>query len=627
MCPSSSMMHPVGRLIAGRFQLEALAGSGGMGTVYRARDLLNDRPAAIKLLQSGTGPGDGRFAQEAALLATLSHPGIVRYIAHGVTPEGQNFLAMEWLEGEDLSVRLRRGPLPLSASVTLLRRVAEALAMAHGRGVVHRDLKPANLFLRRGLIERVTLLDFGIAHHAEARAALTRTGVVLGTPEYMSPEQARGQREISPAADIFSLGCVIYECVTGRPPFLADHIAATLAKVLFDELRPARALRPDVPEELDSLLGLMLAKSPQGRLVDAAALLRALQALEHLQLSDAEPVVGTPSQPPALTDVEQFLLSIVVATPTQARQERAQTLRPDDLARLAAQQQALAEVLGAFRLRAEWLVNGTLVAALEPGADAHDQVAQAARCALLLRERWPEAQVALATGYGRLRETSVLGEVLDRAEDFDVQRDHVRLLKACAARLAPGGLIEGDALLYSWELNDCGAAAGPRSSSAVAAFLEFAMELILLLIHLFLAIALVGVIPGVLIYTVSYQFVARSIDGWFDQQVAGALDAGLALGRGTLDALRAEVDSLLSRSRAEHVDFAWLNTAGVQGYDAGTASPASPAPARHNLRPAHEAGFFGQPQVRHGERMHVVERRHRHLGEARFFAQRINFIR
>ncbi|MFO0572699.1 MAG: protein kinase [Polyangia bacterium] len=430
MCPSSSMMHPVGRLIAGRFQLEALAGSGGMGTVYRARDLLNDRPAAIKLLQSGTGPGDGRFAQEAALLATLSHPGIVRYIAHGVTPEGQNFLAMEWLEGEDLSVRLRRGPLPLSSAVTLLRRVAEALAMAHGRGVVHRDLKPANLFLRRGLIERVTLLDFGIAHHAEARAALTRTGVVLGTPEYMSPEQARGQREISPAADIFSLGCVIYECVTGRPPFLADHIAATLAKVLFDELRPARALRPDVPEELDSLLGLMLAKSPQGRLVDAAALLRALQALDHLQLSDAEPVVGTPSQPPALTDVEQFLLSIVVATPTQARQERAQTLRPDDLARLAAQQQALAEVLGAFRLRAEWLVNGTLVAALEPGADAHDQVAQAARCALLLRERWPEAQVALATGYGRLRETSVLGEVLDRA---------LRLLDEPAADAGLGG--------------------------------------------------------------------------------------------------------------------------------------------------------------------------------------------
>jgi hypothetical protein len=409
------MMPPVGRLIAGRFQLEALAGSGGMGTVYRARDLLNDRPAAIKLLQSGTGPGDGRFAQEAALLATLSHPGIVRYIAHGVTPEGQNFLAMEWLEGEDLAGRLRRGPLPLSAAVTLLRRVAEALAVAHGRGVVHRDLKPANLFLRRGLIERVTLLDFGIAHHAEARAALTRTGVVLGTPEYMSPEQARGQREISPAADIFSLGCVIYECVTGRPPFIADHIAATLAKVLFDELRPARALRPDVPEELDSLLGLMLAKSPQGRLVDAAALLRALQDLDHLQLSDAEPVVGSPSQPPALTDVEQFLLSIVVATPTQARQERAQTLRPDELVRLAAQQQALAEVLGVFRLRAEWLVNGTLVAALEPGADAHDQVAQAARCALLLRERWPEAQVALATGYGRLRETSVLGEVLDRA--------------------------------------------------------------------------------------------------------------------------------------------------------------------------------------------------------------------
>lgn len=412
---SNSPLPPIGRLLAGRFQLEALAGSGGMGAVYRARDLLNDRMVAIKLLQSGAGPADGRFAQEASLLSTLQHPGIVRYVAHGVTPEGHNFLAMEWLEGEDLAARLRRGPLPLSAAVTLLRRVAEALAVAHARGVVHRDLKPGNLFLRRGQIERVTLLDFGIAHHSEARAALTRTGVVIGTPEYMAPEQARGQREISPAADIFSLGCVIYECVTGRPPFLADHIAATLAKILFEEARPARALRPDVPDELDVLLSQMLAKSPQSRLVDAAALLRAMQPLDQLQLSDVEPAVGSPSQPPALTDIEQFLLSIVVASPTQSRQARAQTLRPDDLARLAAQQQSLAEVLAAFRLRAEWLVNGTLVAALEPGADAHDQVAQAARCALLVRERWPEAAVALATGYGRLREASVLGEVLDRA--------------------------------------------------------------------------------------------------------------------------------------------------------------------------------------------------------------------
>src|SRR5262249_47812202 len=147
-----------------------------------------------------------RFSREALLLSELRHPGIVSYIAHGQLPDGQRFLAMEWLDGEDLAQRLTHGPLPVRACVSLLEHVAAALAVAHERGIIHRDLKPGNLFLPEGQIERVKILDFGIARRLQPSRVLTRTGTVVGTPEYMSPEQARGGRDLLPAADLFSLG-------------------------------------------------------------------------------------------------------------------------------------------------------------------------------------------------------------------------------------------------------------------------------------------------------------------------------------------------------------------------------------------------------------------------------------
>ena len=154
-----------GQLIGGRFELVALAGSGGMGAVYRALDRHSGATVAVKLTSSrGLNPNDmERFVREANLLALLQHPGVVSYVAHGHTPAGYLYLAMEWLDGEDLAARLVRGPLSVRESLLLLRRVADALSLAHRRGIVHRDLKPSNLFLRQGAVERVTLLDFGIA--------------------------------------------------------------------------------------------------------------------------------------------------------------------------------------------------------------------------------------------------------------------------------------------------------------------------------------------------------------------------------------------------------------------------------------------------------------------------------
>ena len=172
-------------------ELLSLAGSGGMGDVYRARHPASGKDLALKLL-SREGGDARRFAREAAVLASFHHPGVVRYEGHGVTDDGTLFLAMEWLRGEGLDAALARGPLSVEGTLALARRVAEALAAAHLRGVVHRDLKPANLFLVDGRVDAPKLLDFGLARTV-AESGLTVPGTVLGTPAYMAPEQIRGE--------------------------------------------------------------------------------------------------------------------------------------------------------------------------------------------------------------------------------------------------------------------------------------------------------------------------------------------------------------------------------------------------------------------------------------------------
>src|SRR5262249_14515424 len=151
------------------------------------------------------------------------------------------------------------------------------------RGVVHRDLKPGNLFLRGGEIERVTLLDFGIARRASISNAMTGTGIVIGTPAYMAPEQACGHREITAAADVFALGCVLFECLTGQTPFVADHPMALLGRIVFDAPTPLRELRPELPESIEALVARMLAKEAEERFADAETFLSALDRLNELR--------------------------------------------------------------------------------------------------------------------------------------------------------------------------------------------------------------------------------------------------------------------------------------------------------------------------------------------------------
>lgn len=267
-----------GDRVGGRFVLDRVVGSGGAGTVFRAVDARDGAPVAIKLMAAGD-VDTGRFSREVGILAELCHPGVVRYVAHGIDPDGTHYIAMEWLEGEDLASLLARRRLSTEEVLALGRRVAEALAFAHRRGVVHRDVKPSNLCVPGGDVERVKLIDFGLARPARPERPITRTGAILGTPAYMAPEQVQGAPSPSPASDVFALGCVLFECLSGRPPFEGGNLVARLAKILVQESPSLGTLRPGIPPSLDRLVGRMLAKDPADRPRDGAAVATALSVI------------------------------------------------------------------------------------------------------------------------------------------------------------------------------------------------------------------------------------------------------------------------------------------------------------------------------------------------------------
>jgi serine/threonine protein kinase len=266
-------------------------------------------------MRAGDARSVERFAREARVLADLRHPGIVEYIGHGRTEHGDLYLAMEWLQGEDLGVRLARSELTAADSLRLVTQVAAALAVAHSRRVVHRDLKPSNLFLVDGDSERVKVLDFGVARLLRG-ADLTGTGEIVGTPEYMAPEQARGDKTIDARADVFALGSVLFRCLTGRSPFVGKSAASVLARLVLENAPRLRQLRPELPPELDDLVARMLAKDPAQRPVDARAVLTELVLLAEPVAEGGRPPTAPPSE---LTEGERRIVCIVLAGGEAAR--------------------------------------------------------------------------------------------------------------------------------------------------------------------------------------------------------------------------------------------------------------------------------------------------------------------
>ncbi|MDC3961560.1 serine/threonine-protein kinase [Polyangium jinanense] len=433
-------MEP-GDLVRGQYEIERRVTAGGMAQIFRARDLASGDTVAVKVMLDGQSQHALRFMREAALLSDLRHPGIVQYIADGVTDAGEPYLVMEWLEGEDLSVRLERGALDLQDALTLITQIADALAVAHERGIVHRDLKPSNLFLVEGHINQVKVLDFGIAWLTGA-TRLTRTDAMVGTLAYMAPEQARNLRTVDARADVFALGCILMECLTGVPVFMGEHVMAVLAKILIQDPPRLLEFRPDLPRELDALIARMMAKDPNARPSDGGAVAVALAALRTQAALDDDNVVSSRFALSSwLTGDEQRVLSLVLLGKEA----------PPDGAALTLAQSAVLAAQEDLRITAEnhggvltLLADGSaLVTFTDRPESGTELTAQAARCALALRSIASERSIALSTGRGEVRGKLPVGAVIDRAARMLAQCEYTELHHPIAIDETSARLLDG----------------------------------------------------------------------------------------------------------------------------------------------------------------------------------------
>ena len=319
-----------GKLVTGRYRLEAPLGSGGMGAVWRAQHVALATPVAIKVIHGGLLENSdvlARFLREARAAASLRGTHVVQIFDFGVE-DGVPFIVMELLNGESLQTRLERGPLSLSETLEVLAQVARALDGAHRAGIVHRDLKPDNLFLcddNGHLVVKV--LDFGIAKTSGDPAVrtalgLTRTGVMLGTPYYMSPEQAQGTRLIDGRSDLWALGVIAFNCVTGRRPFDSEALGDLVLKICTRDA-PAPSSLAEVPPAFDAWFARAVAKQPEARFQTAKELVQGLRDVADAAHVDTD-------EAPSLEDAELERLSLGPAQAPPASLTQRSELAPLD---------------------------------------------------------------------------------------------------------------------------------------------------------------------------------------------------------------------------------------------------------------------------------------------------------
>lgn len=306
--PSGASLPPdpmLGRTFAGKYKIQKKLGEGGMGSVYQAQQEPIDRLVAVKVLLGKLAEDDiavKRFEQEARAVSKMQHPNTVTIYDYGKTEDGRLYIVMEFLKGRTLSDLLRKeGNLDPLRAVRIIRQVCASLHDAHAAGIIHRDLKPDNIFLTEvgGDKDWVKVLDFGVAKLAnESAATLTQTGMIFGTPKYMSPEQAEG-RQLDYRADIYALGVVMFELLVGRPPFLADTPVALLLKHIQEPVPPFQQMRPDlqISAELEAVVRKMLAKLPEQRHDTVGALANELDRVLHSSFAGATAPISLNSVP------------------------------------------------------------------------------------------------------------------------------------------------------------------------------------------------------------------------------------------------------------------------------------------------------------------------------------------
>ena len=300
----------VGNVLEGAYRITRLIGEGGMGAVYEAVQLRLNKRVAVKLMArelAANREAIARFHREAEITSHLGHPHLVTVVDFGQAESGEPYLVMEYLEGEDLDHRLRRvGRMSIEAAVHVTRQVASALGAAHDQGIVHRDLKPGNVFLLQipGEPDFVKVLDFGISKVKAARTQLTSASAVMGTPNYMSPEQATGMvEEIDHRTDQWALACIAWEMLLGRGPFVADDVAALLYQIINLNPHPLAPRVPGLPPEVEPVLRRALSKQSADRFSSIREFSRSFEAAAFGRPADATPapVQVSHASPPGAT--------------------------------------------------------------------------------------------------------------------------------------------------------------------------------------------------------------------------------------------------------------------------------------------------------------------------------------
>jgi eukaryotic-like serine/threonine-protein kinase len=405
-----------GDLVADRFALESIAGRGGMAEVWRAQDRTTGGWAAVKVLRPSRDD-DGqrelmRFARETRVLRELAHPGIVQHLADGVTDAGEPWIAMEWLEGKTLATTLLDGAMEPAAALAVAIGVADALSSAHAKSLVHRDLKPSNVMLLDGDPARVKLLDFGVVRLAVTTPVsdLTQTGMIVGTPTYMAPEQVRGEGTIDPRADVFALGCVLFKCLTGVTVFSGQDILAVLARVLFEEPRRLSSLM-QVPSELDELVARMLAKDRSVRPRDASAVASALRSIGRFE---TRPVRQEPAGVSSL-DRERRWLCVLAVGVWSLDEDAEETVRGVGTRKDTTL--PFVRVVEASGARLEMLGKSARILVWDGLDGPAETAARAARVALKLSVELPGVPMGLASGRADVGGAVPVGEALERAAE------------------------------------------------------------------------------------------------------------------------------------------------------------------------------------------------------------------
>jgi len=374
-----------------------------MGSVYRARDLETGHTVALKVLTLDRPFDLVRFGREATLLAKVRHPNVVDYVAHGEA-DGVHFLVQEWVDGVTLADKLRTQGLTVTEAVGVAVGIAKALEATHAHGIIHRDIKPANVILAEDRFDRVKLVDFGIARLTSDAGVLTRTGRLVGTPSYMSPEQARGSIKLAPSADIWSLGCVLYEMLSGRVAFDGRSPAAVRAKVLLDEPPKLSPLCPEAPYDLIELVRAMITKDPLKRPASGQSLVARLKAIPASSEGPRRRVgapeaatVAMPVRPPRNTVVDEEAAGCFVL------------IAPVDVdVPAAAPEASIAKIAVRHHMDVHVFDDGsTLLIAKRTGKAA---AIEAARAAIALREEVPDGAVSV---FSRSTEDS-LADAIDR---------------------------------------------------------------------------------------------------------------------------------------------------------------------------------------------------------------------